>query len=252
MISGLSVFRQKLQEGQSLTIDFLGDSITWGLNHCSDEETFVACFARIFAEKYPHYAVYRYDGIVTSEASPLTGFEKTPVGNLSRPGECAIIRNGVGGNTVRRAINRRQDFLGAMPNGRKADLTFLMFGINDALFSDKKKYVTPAIFRRDYEELLFLLASTGTCPIILTPTYNGTQYPLDEYAEVCRALARERDLPLIDLHELWMRHYDEKAPHFGQGDWLSDSKTDACHFSPEGARATADALFRAFRKLVEE
>ena len=230
-----------------LTLNFIGDSITWGLNHCSAEETYVAEFARLFAKKFTEYKVVRYDGTVETEALPLTGFEGPFfVGGTDGGPEAAIIRNGVGGNTVRRALNRKQDFTGALAGGRPADVNFLMFGINDALASDKSKYVTPDKFEKDYEELLSLLKAEGAVIIILSPTYNGLKYPLDQYAAVTEKLAWKHGLPFIDTHKLWMEHYSKKAPRFGQGDWLSESKTDACHFSPEGARQTAKFIFDKF------
>ena len=237
-----------------LTLNFIGDSITWGLNHCSAEETYVAEFARLFAEKFNGYKVIRYDGTVETEALPLAGFEGPfLVGGTEDGAEAAVIRNGVGGNTVRRALNRKQDFTGTLPNGRTADVNFLMFGINDALASDKSKYVTPDKFEKDYEELLSLLEAEGAVIIILSPTYNGVKYPLDKYAAVTEKLAVKHGLPFIDTHKLWMEHYQKDAPHFGQGDWLSESKSDACHFSPEGARQTAKFIFDKFCSfLIDE
>ena len=251
MANPLTPFKKKLLHGEEVTLDFVGDSITWGLNHCAPEETFVAIFAELFAEKFQDHKVLRYDGIVESEALPISYFEgPIAVGGKKGKEQAVIVRNGVGGNTVRRAINRKEDFLGAMPNGKIADLTFLMFGINDALSSDKSKFVTPEVFETDYEELLSLLGATGTLPLLISPTYNGTKYPLDDYVSVCARLADKHGLPYFDAHALWKTHFKEGEGGFGQGNWLSDSKTDACHFSPEGARQTGRFLFEKFAELL--
>ena len=254
MIKGINAFKSKLSDKRDITIDFVGDSITWGLNHCSAEETFVAFFARFFSEKYDNYKVIRYDGVVKTEALPIDHFDgPIAVGGKEGAPTATFIRNGVGGNTVRRAINRKQDFLGKMPNGDDPDLTFLMFGINDALYSDKAKYVTAEQFEMNYDELIsLLLDNTPTQPIVISPTYNGIDHPLDDYAEVSRRIAARYDLPFIDAHKLWSEHYSEGAPHFGQGGWLSESKSDACHFSPEGAARTAEFLFDAFVRMLVE
>lgn len=251
MANQLSAFKQKLLRGESVTVDFVGDSITWGLNHCSPEETYVACFARLFAEKFA-YSVLRYDGVVDSEALPIAAFEgPIPVGGKDGSPVAAIIRNGVGGNTVRRAIDRKHNFVGKMPNGNSPDVTFFMFGINDALASDPKKYVTPEVFFEDYEELMRLTEKVGA-RIVISPTYNGENYPLEAYALAAQSITKKHALPFFDAHKLWMEHYRAGAPHFGQGDWLSESTSDACHFSPEGARATATFLFDEFCRLLEE
>ena len=251
MANPLTPFKKKLLHGEEVTLDFVGDSITWGLNHCAPEETYVAVFAKLFALNFQDYEVIRYDGIVESEALPIAYFEG-PIAVSGKKGEAqaVIIRNGVGGNTVRRAINRKEDFLGAMPNGKIADLTFLMFGINDALSSDKSKFVTPEVFETDYEELLSLLGATDTLPLLISPTYNGTKYPMDDYVSVCARLADKHKLPYFDAHALWKTHFKEGEGEFGQGNWLSDSKTDACHFSPEGARQTGRFLFEKFAELL--
>lgn len=252
MANQLSSFKQKLLSGEDVTLDFVGDSITWGLNHCSPEETYVAFFARMFARWFGEYNVVRYDGRVDSEALPIAAFEgPIPVGGKNGSPVAAIIRNGVGGNTVRRAIRRKHNFIGEMPNGKDADLTFFMFGINDALKCDDSKYVTPERFLQDYRELLDLTAHLGA-RILISPTYNGTSYPLDAYAEATKLLAEEAGLPFFDAHKLWTDHYRAEAPHFGEGEWLSDSKTDACHFSPKGARVTAAFLFDEFCRLFAE
>ena len=252
MGKALSILREKLSKGEPLTIDFIGDSITWGLNHCSAEETYVARFAALFAERFNGYRVLRYDGFVVKENAPLDHFDgPIPVaGEAGRP-ECVVVRNGVGGDTVRRAINRKEDFLGLLPNGKKANVRFLHFGINDALACDKSKFVSPDRFEADYEELLTYVTRDKECLVILvTPTYNGTKYPLDEYADVVKRVAARHDIPLFDAHGLWMAHYDPHKDRFGQGNWLSDSKTDACHFSPEGADVTARFLFDHFLEIT--
>ena len=250
----LATVREKLKRGDCLTLDFIGDSITWGLNHCTPEETFVAFFARRFATAFPHYRVTRYDGIAESEALPISHFDGPfSVGGEGNLPEITVVRNGVGGNTVRRAIRRKENFLGKMPNGKHADLAFLMFGINDALSSDRDKFVSPERFEADYEELLaLLLREPDLLPLLITPTYNGVNYPLGDYADVVRHTAARHSLPLLDAHALWTAHYSPSAPRFGQGSWLSESKSDACHFSPEGAAATADFLFDGFLRLLTE
>ncbi len=252
MINDISAFKKKLYGGSDVTIDFVGDSITWGLNHCAANETFVSRFAELLAKNFD-FRVVRYDGTVESEALPLAGFEGPFfVGGEKEARQAAVIRNGVGGNTVRRALRRKQDFTGKMPNGKNADLIFLMFGINDALSSDKSKFVSPETFERDYEELLSVLNSEDALVIILSPTYNGTNYPLDAYATVSKKIAAAHGLPFIDTHALWINHYRKWRRRFGQGSWLSKSKTDACHFSPKGASKTASYIFEEFLKLTRE
>lgn len=144
-----------LEEKDRITIDVVGDSITWGLNHCNDNETYMAQFAEMLAKRFANISVYRYDGILGGEFEPLKGFsEPVMVSKMNFGKRIDIIRNGISGNTVRRAINRSGDFTGILKNGECADVTFFMSGINDALKSDSIKYVDPDTFACDYEELL--------------------------------------------------------------------------------------------------
>lgn len=67
-----------------ITIDIVGDSVTWGLNHCNENETYAAYFARMIAAKYPSVSVYRYDGITHNERKPMEKFsEPIPVSKVN-------------------------------------------------------------------------------------------------------------------------------------------------------------------------
>ena len=231
-----------INEKQYITIDIVGDSVTWGLNHCSNNETYTAQFAYMLAGRLPEISVYRYDGIVKDELSGMEYFEgpikvNSGIGNK----QIDVIRNGIGGNTVRRAINRIQDFTGKLANGKKADITVFMFGINDALKSDKTKYVSPQKFLEDYRELLERFRQTEKSEIILMSATTNDQC-IDEYVMMTEILARENGLTYIDQHKIWQMHYDKDKPNFGQGSWLSNAPGDACHPTPEGAIEIAKPL----------
>lgn len=232
-----------MKERKHITIDIVGDSITWGLNHCGSDETYTAQYAKMLSEKYPAAAVYRYDGIMHNALLPMESFEG-PIGVNDGGGEVRIdvIRNGIGGNTVRRAIKRIDDFTGGLANGRHADITVFMFGINDALKEDASKYVTPERFAEDYRELIqsFIKTERGVIAI-MSATTNGPT--LGEYVERTEEVAAECGALYIDLHRVWQEHYREALPNFGFGDWLSNSPNDSCHPSVKGAHVIARTLF---------
>jgi lysophospholipase L1-like esterase len=207
----------------------------------------VAVFARLFAEKFTEYSVIRYDGKTEGALEPIKTFDKTVVKDKGRA-TASFIKNGVGGNTVKRALNRKENFIGKMPNGEYPDLTVFMFGINDALTNDASKFVTPDVFYEHYKELIELMFSKSPSAIMLmTPTFNGPE-KLDEYAQAVRRIAKEYGLEFIDLFELWKEHYNPSKDRYGQGDWLSDTKGDACHPTPNGAKAMAKYIFEQIIK----
>ena len=79
----------------------------------------------------------------------------------------------------------------------------------------------------------------------MTPTYydRGTERKscLDPYAVAMKAVASERNVPMIDLHRLWMDHMCLNGENYGQGSWLNG---DRCHPSDEGHAAIAHEIAR--------
>lgn len=218
-----------------MTLNFCGDSITFGLTHCTAEETFVACLGRLFEG----YAVTRYDGNRPSGYPRVAEYEKIIVSTDGEPLE--LIRNGVGGETVKRALERVDQLSGVMPNGREPDYTFLMYGINDAASDNPEKYAPPAVFKEQYRRLLEELRQRNphTTFILMTPTYNVLS--VEEHAAFVRLLAQEMGLLLIDLNLFWAKN--------AQNDWLLPP--DTCHPTPTAASAMADYIFEEFKKIAQ-
>lgn len=66
----------RISKNYNYLIIAVGDSVTWGLNHCSEEETYCAELARLFAKSMPEANIVRYDGIVKEERRPLYGYSE--------------------------------------------------------------------------------------------------------------------------------------------------------------------------------
>ena len=146
---------KKIRCNEDITIEFVGDSITHGLNHCLIEETYVAKFASLMAKRFENYTVCRYDGVVADELSPMKSFDGPILVSQGKgQGRIDVIKNGIGGNTLQRAMKRIDDFTGILVNGKAPDVIFMMFGINDALKSDPSKYVTAEQFKINYKALI--------------------------------------------------------------------------------------------------
>ena len=236
---------ERLSKNQTLTITFVGDSITWGLNHCTAEETYVACFASEMARAFPETKVVRYDGIVKDEQSPLLGYDRVVVQDGAE-GTIHIIRSGVGGNTVARAMARLQDFTGILPSGTRSDYIFTMFGINDALRADPAKYVPAEVFKENYRKLLAVLRADAPDAKLMVMTATTNDQSINEHVAATYELIKEENAELIDLHALWQAQYDPQKGNFGYGDWLA---TDACHPTPKSAKIMGNIIFC---KLMEE
>ena len=240
----------KIQNGEHLTFDFVGDSVTRGTTHCTDEETYVARFAAYMAKRFVGCTVRRYDGIAPDELMPIHHFEGPKVISEGQGAVIDVIRNGVGGNTILRAHKRIGDFTGTLANGRRPDVTFMMFGINDALVTVKDRYAPPEEFIENYRNLIGAVRAQNpeTLFILMTPTTNNQS--VSDHAEMVRKLCAEEGFALVDTNALWSEHYDPDAENFGHGDWLAGGR-DACHPTPKGADATAKFIFDEFLKLIE-
>lgn len=241
---------EKIKSNDDITIEFIGDSVTHGLNYCRPEETYVAKFAMLISKKLENYNVFRYDGIVLDALSPMESFDgPILVSYKENTGRIDIIKNGIGGNTVQRAIRRIDDFTGTLANGKKPDVIFMMYGINDALYSDSQKYVTAEQFKSNYKILLDEVKKRNPEALIIMMSATFNDESVDEHCKKSRELAEEEIIPYIDLHKFWIEHYDNKAENFGYGDWLANDK-DACHPTPKAAYILAQKILDEFLNII--
>lgn len=235
-----------LCENGVATITFVGDSITYGMDFCKADETFVAVFAKLVTERYRDTAVYRYDGIVNGELNSLNGYKEFLVKEGTK-GRINIFRSGVGGNTVQRALDRFDDYTGVLQSNTRSDFIFTMFGINDALKSDVNKYVTPEVFKQNYNKLISDLKNSEPNAQIVLMTATTSSETIDEHNKKTLELAKEHNLKVIDLYALWNNHYSPNAKNHGYGDWLADTG-DPWHPTPVGAYAMGEKIFSEFLK----
>ena len=242
------LIEERLSEGKNVLIFFVGDSITEGTTHVTDDETYTAFVARLFAKRYSQATVVRYDGIVEDGLLPLKGYSSPVEVQNGTKGKIIVVRCGIGGNTVRRAINRKNDYISEFLTGEKPDIYVSMFGINDALSEDKDKYVTPEQFENDLKEYYEILCTNEkSVKVFMTPTWNDNgdrrESHLEPYVDKVKLFTKEKGLQCIDTHKLWMEHLEVGAENYGQRDWLSGVKGDGCHFSVNGGAETAKFIF---------
>ena len=238
-----------LYNNKTVTITFVGDSITYGMDYCRADETFVAVFTNLIAKKYSGAGVYRYDGKPKDEKSALLGYNEVLVQD-GKEGRINVIRSGVGGNTVARALNRFHDYTGVLPSGTRSDFIITMFGINDALSPDSDKYVTADVFKDNYRKLINDLKNSEPQAEIILMTATTSPFSIAEYNKKTEELAKEYNLNLIDLYSLWNERYSEDAENFGYGDWLSGAG-DPWHPTATGAYAMGEKIFYDFFKCFK-
>lgn len=244
-------FLDKVKEKEYITIDFIGDSITHGRMYCRNEETYVAKFANFLSREFPECRVCRYDGVPAgTSADPMKSFDGPVLCSIGNGGgSIDVIRNGIGGSTVWRATLRPQDYMGELANGRRHDIVFLMFGINDALTYAEDKYAPPEKFKENYRKLINMVRDENPDVSFVITLATTNNYTIDEHVKKTIELAEEEHIPYIDTYKLWCDHYKEGVDHFGHGDWLH-SDGDACHPMPIASEIMGRFVFEKFMELV--
>ena len=127
---------------------------------------------------------------------------------------------------------------------KKPTHVVIQIGVNDASAG-----VTPAMFKSQLEELIKKLEKGGAKVIQCTCTCRIEGYSpedpmdrkLDALAEIARAIAKERDLPLVDLRqafrEYWKTHNPENKPR----GFLT---YDGNHWTEAGHKYVADQMLK--------
>lgn len=143
-------------------------------------------------------------------------------------------------------------------NLKEGDWVLIQFGHNDEV-QTKKTATTKEEFKKNLEKYVSDTRKKNANPLLLTPVARrkfdeqgnvvGTH---DEYAEIVRTVAREQNVPLIDMdvkgQELYRQFGPEQSKllllHLAPGEHPNypEGKEDDTHFSELGARKVAQIV----------
>lgn len=147
-----------------------------------------------------------------------------------------------------------------MKNLRTGDWIFIQFGHNDSKITDSTRYAAPqTTYKTNLIRFVTEARSKGANPILVTPVmrrkFDAKGAFVDQHAEypsVVRAIAKEMNVPLIDLHQSSQKLIEE---HGIEGSkkmflWIDprhykvmfDGKKDDTHFSEYGAISIASLV----------
>ena len=164
---------------------------------------------------------------------------------LTKQGVDAAVTNvGIGGERTDQALARLdKDVL-----AKKPQFVTIMYGTNDSYIDKgaKTSRLTVEQYRDNLRTLVARLRAAGIVPILMTePRWGDKAGPngigehpnvrLEPFVAVCRDVARDQKVPLVDHYEAWSR---KRAEGIDIGSWT----TDQCHPNPAGHRFLAETM----------
>ncbi len=129
---------------------------------------------------------------------------------------------------------------------RKPTVVVIQIGVNDA-----GSGVQPEQFKEQLEELIGKLQAAGARVVLCTCTCRAEGYrpddafdqKLDALADVARAIAREKHLPLNDLRKAFIAYWKKHNPENQQRGFLT---YDGNHWTETGHRYVAEQMLKKF------
>jgi pectin methylesterase-like acyl-CoA thioesterase/lysophospholipase L1-like esterase len=149
---------------------------------------------------------------------------------------------------------------------RQGDWVFIQFGHNDEKKEDPKRYAAPNTdYKTNLTRFVNEARSKGVTPILLTPVMrrrfdaNGKFFDTHgEYPDAVRALAKELNVTLIDMHQSSQHVIEQHGVegskklflHIAPGTYksLPKGKQDDTHFSEYGATQMAGLVVAELRR----
>jgi lysophospholipase L1-like esterase len=129
---------------------------------------------------------------------------------------------------------------------RKPTVVVIQIGVNDAGAG-----VTPEQFKAQLEELIGKLQAGGaqviqctcTCRVEGYKPDDATDRKLDALAQVARAIARDKKLPLVDLRAAFIEYWKKHNPKNEPKGFLT---YDGNHWTEAGHRYVAEQMLKKF------
>lgn len=146
----------------------------------------------------------------------------------------------------------------------------ITFGHNDQKQDSPERYSAPDTdYRKNLERYVRETRNKGGIPVLATPIMrrrfdeNGKLYDTHgRYPEVVREIAKEKNVPLLDLHkqtEMLLKAYGEERSkelflHIQSGEYASlpQGKEDDTHLSAIGAFRVCDLAIEEIKLVVPE
>lgn len=197
------------------------------------------------------------------EKRPETGWGEM-LGHHFKTGKVVIENRAMNGRSTKTFIGegRWQSIIDAL---KKGDYVFIQFGHNDGSKDKGERYTPPEDYRKNLIRFIEEVERRKAHPVLLTPVMrrrfdkDGKFYDTHgEYPDIVRSIAREKKVPLIDMHrksETVIVKYgvEDSRKLFlqlkpGENPNYPDGIEDNTHFSPLGAEEMAKSAVEGIRE----
>ncbi len=176
----------------------------------------------------------------------------------------AIVENYAGNGRSTRTFIAEGRWTKLIENTSPGDFVIIQFGHNDEV-PTKKSYTIPAQFRLNFVAFVNEVRAKGAYPILCTSVArrkfdeSGILVPThDEYPEIIRSVAKQENVPMIDLEKItsdWLQEAGvEKSNGFfhklppGVSKLYPKGLDDNTHFNELGARSVAEFFVKEIEK----
>jgi lysophospholipase L1-like esterase len=140
----------------------------------------------------------------------------------------------------------------------KPDYILIQFGHNDSHAPEKPESTDAATDYRDYlRQYVRESRAAGATPILITPMLRRTYGPdgtlediLEPYADAMKAVAREENAAVIDLHAASRTLYEQLGAETVAK--FASEPTDRTHFNETGARTMAELVLKELPRVAPE
>jgi lysophospholipase L1-like esterase len=188
------------------------------------------------------------------EKRPETGWGEM-LGQHFKPDKVRIENRAMNGRSTKTFISEGR-WKAIVDDLKKGDYVFVQFGHNDSSKDKAERYTPPEDYRKNLVMFIADVRAKGGRPVLLTPVMrrrfdkDGKFYDTHgEYPDIVRAVAKEKNVPLIDMHrksEAVIVGYgaEDSRKLFlqlkpGENANYPNGIDDNTHFSPLGAEEMA-------------
>src|SRR5215218_8240277 len=197
------------------------------------------------------------------EKRPETGWGEM-LGQHFKTGTVRVDNRAANGRSTKTFISEGK-WQSIIDSVKKGDYVFIQFGHNDSSKDKGERYTPPEDYRKNLIRFAADVRSKGGFPVLLTPVMrrrfdkDGKFYDTHgEYPDIVRAVAKEQQVPLIDMHctsegvivkygvegsrQMFLQLKPGENPNYPNG------IEDNTHFSPFGAEEMAKLAVAGIRE----